>query len=215
MKKIGLVFNIPYPLTLLVLFPACIIVLWCFANNSLAQTKNGFRDISFGTKKEDVRASLQRIALETGSELMIGKYIDVTKLWHYSIGGKEYLIEFFFDHKDRFYCFEIIWPWPETADYLDSVVKKDVEFLTDIFKNKYGNPTSCKGFPSILQIKSGAIASVCKWETAEITAFTGVMEEEYKYYAVGRVLDNKLFDEYWDHKHKKQSEKAVKGAKDF
>ena len=182
------------------------------------RAKYGFKDISFGTKYQEVVIALRRIATKP-NDLILGREgsfsMDITKLWHYNIGGKEYLIEFFFDHKDRFYCFEVIWPWPETADYLDSIIKKDVEFLTDVFRNKYGNPASCKPFPSILEISSGTISTFCKWETKEVTAFTGVREEEHKFYAVGRVLDDMFFNEYWDHKNKKQSEKAVEGAKDF
>ena len=98
---------------------------------------------------------------------------------------------------------------------MDSVVKKDVEFLTDVFKNKYGNPTSCNNFPSILEIRSDTISTFCKWKIGKVTALTGVREEEYQFYALGRVFDNIFFDEYWDHEKRKKSEKAVKGAKDF
>jgi len=182
------------------------------------RAKYGFKGIAFGIKYEKVEIALRGMATHS-KDLILGRegtsFIDITKLWNCKIAEKDYLIEFFFDHKDRFYSFEIIWPWPETADYLHSIVKKDLNFITEIFRNKYGSPEYCKDFPSVLEIKSGMTSTFCEWQTNEITSLTGVKEEEYKYYAIGKVIDNMFLDEYLDYLNNQQSEKAAKGAKDF
>jgi hypothetical protein len=203
---------------ILALSMACIITFCYLPKNSIAQTMNGFKDIVFGTKYSAVRSDLQYIA-KNPDDLILGRegsrYLDITKLWNYEIGGKKYLIEFFFDHRDRFYYFDITWPHAMTANYLNSVMKEDLDFLTDIFRKKYGNPSHCNSFPSVLEIKLDRISTYCEWETEEGKALTGINETEEGFFTIARVLDKKLFTEYTEIEDAKQSDKATQGAMDF
>ena len=190
----------------------------CLVKCGFAEKKYGFKDIPFGTKYQEVARALRQIG-KNASFLLLGREnsspFDMTVLYGYSIGGKRYDVEFFFDHKHRFYSFWIKSASSETADYLDSTIAEEVNFLTEIFKTKYGNPKICKDFPSIIKMGNDPFYWVCAWDTDSLLAFTGVHQTRNRYRAQAEVFDKKLFLQHHDCYKKSQAEKAIKGAKDF
>jgi hypothetical protein len=74
----------------------------------------------------------------------------------------------------------------ESADKFDTLVYKNAEFFTDIFKNKYGQPARCLK-PSFLSVVSGKIALLCEWETPDLVIYTGFTTRDLNYFAEAHV----------------------------
>lgn len=179
----------------------------------------GFQDIPFGASYEEVYEGLKKIhANQRGSldiSYYVHKYGDLIKFDNFNLGNKYVIVMFYFDHNKKFYGFDFKTDG-KTADYLNSAYT-DGEYLTDIFKNKYGVPSQCYT-PSklkILTIEAGRILFLCKWQHKDLEIYTGFTTESFKTYATASVTSKKLQNEYNSYK-KQQENKSIKdGAKKF
>jgi hypothetical protein len=174
--------------------------------------KYGFKDIPFGSPHLIVKKILQ---LEYGSKNLLfdddNKYI---WLKCFSLGQEEVGVTFFFDHNKEFYSFEFKGDG-RTANYIDTLVYSDGQYLNSVFKNKYGNPQKCIKAPNIFHIKTGFVTYLCKWNYKEMEIFTGFNTYEFKYYAIGYVGSKKMTLSYEKYLKTLKDRGVINGTKRF
>lgn len=180
-----------------------------------AAEKIGFQNIVFGSSFEEANKIVQEEfphASFNAYERNVGK--DLTSTW-FKIGDEVFLATLFFDHNDKFYSYEIS-SSSEPATLFDSVVYDQGNFLTEIFKNKYGKPRKCFK-PKFLNVKSGSISILCEWGKKDAEIFTGFSfnASSFCYYATARVTDKKMDKEFTEYKKGIRKKKALEGAKEF
>lgn len=169
----------------------------------------GFQQIYFGASFETVKSAIK------------AKYSDLDILdsnqymWvkNFSIGDEKVEVTFFFDNNRKFYAFEIQ-PGKYSADKLETRVREDGNFLTNLFKNKYGRPTQCFN-PGFFSIKNGYTAYLCKWSNKDLNIYTGLGTYESEYYAEGRVASKIMETAYEKVKQAQKKTSEIKGVKDF
>lgn len=186
---------------------------------SLAQdlSKYGFKDIPFGLS---YKATLQKAKkLKYGDDyVFIQEGINYFEIFSFLIGGYPCKIGFHFNHKKRFYQFTIKVKPSLEADYFDTHVKEKVVFLNEIFKKKYGNPSFCNSYPSLLDLNKGFISIYCRWANNVIYAYTGVSEDDernFEYTAFGCVGDKLFKKELQKIENQIKDKDTSKGANDF
>lgn len=96
-------------------------------------------------------------------------------------GTKTFLTAFYFDTNDRFFKYEI-----ESSglpsNRLNSNVRPDAEFLSQVFAKRIGEPSRRYTF-GIFDIKSGALSLYKTWDVKGFSAYVGISVDNYKYYA--------------------------------
>jgi hypothetical protein len=207
-----------------------------------AEDQYGFKDIPFGASYGEVYIRMEEIQKQYDYKkygkkadsddlefmkwkaenfknrmILLGKKQDKWIRLHndkYNLGDLKVSVNFAFDHNDRFFSFGFE-SERVTANYLKTKVYENVDYLTKVFKAKYGNPSECYPYPNLLNIRQGKVAPYCFWEHPKLEIFTGIIEEEMKYLAIGSVTSKSMAEQYAKHEKKKVLEGAAKGAESF
>ncbi|MDA3916386.1 MAG: hypothetical protein PF690_05380 [Deltaproteobacteria bacterium] len=215
-----------------------------FVIKSYSAEQYGFKDIPFGASYEEVYEKAEEIQNRYDEEQWNNrshrlKDYDLKKWKRFSrsrkrmyllglkekkyvalIGNKYNLgdinvdVYFYFDHNDKFYSFQLSTE-KVSANYLETKVYKDGKYITEIFKTKYGKSSKCYSNPNILKIRQGYISYLCKWEHNDLRIYTGISENNMKYYAVGMVTFKPMEEQYEKYKKQKELKGTAKGAAAF
>ncbi len=170
----------------------------------------GFQDIPFGTSFEEVKATLQKkyeyglTTVQARSDYIVINYL--------KLGNKEFDALLSFDKEMKFKSFSFTGQ-KKNANYLETQVYEDLDYLTDVFKNKYGNPVACRK-PNILEISSRN-GMACAWKHKDLFITTGISVYEFQYYATATVGFNQLIDKDIDNNKSEKTKGAADGAKAF
>jgi hypothetical protein len=132
----------------------------------------------------------------------------------YNLGDLKVDVLFRFDHNDKFYFFRFRTE-AVSANHLETKVYEEGDYLTNVFKAKYGKPSKCYKHPKILGIKQGKVAPLCLWEHSDLKIYTGITKSDKEYFAVGNVISKSMEEKYVKSKKQKESKGAAKGAKSF
>jgi len=96
----------------------------------------GFKDVPFGT-------DFQVVWEKYGKDDILGrdfyykrKYIQTQLL----LGERKFKVQFLFDYDYRFYMVEIFHFPGLNASFLETDIKKKVDFINEMFKAKFGEP---------------------------------------------------------------------------
>lgn len=177
---------------------------------SFAEDKQyGFQDIPFGTSYEEVKQKLEATYIKMHHTYHSGE--NFISFNHFDLGDDKIEIQaiFNFDHNKKFYSFRFETE-KKTAD-LFSIVYKEGEYLTDVFKNKYGEPSKCYK-PNILTIHREPL---CEWNHKDLDILTGIFSYEARFFAAGSVVSKQLEKEYNSYKKQQENKNAIDGAKKF
>ena len=213
-----------------------------YAATLYATDQYGFKDIPFGASFEEVYKKAKTIQYQSdkeqynkrttlkGLELKHWKMIETDNRMQlvalrsrkfialinnqYNLGEIKVDVYFWFDHNDKFYSFDFSTK-EASANYLESKVHVDGEYLSNVFKVRFGEPSKCYSPPNILIIKHGSATYLCKWKHRDLEIFTGITENNSKYYATGNVISKNMEKQYIEFKEQEKSKGAVKGAESF
>lgn len=168
----------------------------------------GFKDIPFGSSYKDVKKKLEAAygTLDAQTSRIIAYRM-------FDLGGKQVRAAFLFDHNYKFYMF-MFQTMPKTADLIETDVYNDVQFLTEVFTNKYGKPTLCEE-PRKPRILMNSTLSLCHWERKNVEISTGAYTEGFTFGAFGTVYSKKLSQEYESYEKQQKNKSAKEGAKKF
>lgn len=174
---------------------------------------SGFQDISFGAGYDDVLAELSQRIQKGYMQGQVNSFDTFIVIENFSLGADTVKIFFHFNHKKEFYSFSFHTK-KLTANKFDSQVVNDANNLTQVFKNKYGNPAECVK-PNFMFIREGYISYVCKWPNKDLKIFTGITVYESLYYANGVVTSKQLEDAFESYQKQQEQKKAAEDAKKF
>ena len=132
----------------------------------------------------------------------------------YNLGEIKVDVYFWFDHNDKFYSFNFTTK-EATANYIETKVHEPGEYLTNVFKVKFGKPSKCYSPPNILGVEQGSVTYLCKWEHRDLEIFTGITANNMNYYATGNVISKNMEKKYIEYKKQKKSKGAVKGSESY
>jgi len=173
-----------------IIFTLSLMIGVCMCLAEEYETPDNFKGIKFGSSKEVLHNKLKEDKLLRGHQdidyFIRKEFIQIENF--FKIGDLSVTVIFYF-YEDKFYQFEFQTKL-YAADKL-SLVKKDANYLADIFKNKYG-PWKSKFDPSIIDISSDAVSFTHKWLFPKQTVFIGLTEYEFEYYAIARVYDDDI-----------------------
>lgn len=170
----------------------------------------GFQDINFGTPFDSVKIKL--MSIESYRNNMSYGY-DLIYLNDFILGEKTVTVLLLFNNNLKFYRFEIRCQ-NYTANYFDTIVKNDVQYLSDILAKKYGPPKN-KYTPTFFEIKDGYYSFYWKWWKKRFTIFTAISVNGSKYYASAVVYDDNLAKEQQDFEEKSKQESIDKAVNTF
>lgn len=170
----------------------------------------GFQEIPFGTLFEDVKASLQK-KYEYGfpTVQVLDNFI---KLNDFKLGNRNFDVFLHFDPDKKFSTFSFRGK-KKPANYLESEVYGDLNYLTEVFKNKYGNPTSSEA-PNIIKIGTRGQV-ICTWDHNVLFIVTGINVYEFEYYANGMIGYRPLEEKKMSRDKEEKKKGAVEGSKAF
>lgn len=175
----------------------------------------GFQDIPFGTPYEEVKQKLEKTYNKMEHTYSSRDWDDHISFNHFDLGDDRIEIQasFRFDHNKKFYTFDFSTEM-KTADRFITDVYKEGEYLTEVFKNKYGKPSKCYT-PSISTVGSRQIAPLCEWEHKDLRIVIYYVSIKAKYWATAYVTSKKMENEYNSYKKQQKNEGAKDGAKKF
>lgn len=190
-----------------------LIIVFVFDLSFAEDKQYGFQDIPFGTSYDEVKKKLEETYKKMHHTYLLRE--NFISFNHFDLGNNEIEIQatFDFDHNKRFYGFHFTTK-ERTADRFSSEVYKEGEYLTDVFKNKYGEPSKCYK-PNILTVQREIIPYLCEWNHKDLEIFTGFSFYEARFFAIGYVTLKKLKEEYNSHKKQQENKSAIDGAKKF
>jgi hypothetical protein len=128
----------------------------------------------------------------------------------FKLGDKTVKLYLFFNNNSKFYRFEFDCD-KYSANYFDTKVKEDAQFLSEIFEKKYG-PPKYKYSPDFFDIKEGNYSFYWKWWRPYHTIFTAISTNESEYYSSAIIYDDVLEKEQKiedDQNKQKSIEKAI------
>ncbi len=178
----------------------------------------GFQAIPFGSTYQEVKDYLVREGLERLDSINLDEKYSSSgrrslRVSNFSLGTLTVTVSFSFDHEGKFYAFTF-YTYPQSAQYLGTTVMPNGKYLTDIFKKKYGKPSQCFS-PSVLDIRTGYVAYLCRWRRKDLEIYTGVSESEFEYYVEGIVADKIMKKNYEKFKEDKEKAGVSTGADRF
>jgi len=197
-----------------------LIVLALFLFPQISQGQQyGFKDVLFGDNFETAWDKADKQGILSLHDDIIKKFARKYRIinCYCPIGGVKMAVKLFFDDQMKFYKFEMRDGKGATDVHgLDSTVKSQVDFLLELFKAKYGEPTKCFSYPNVLKLEAWAITPVCIWLNLNIQAQVGVYETDVATF-IGKasVADIKLLKSFTERKKRKVKDGAKSGAKDF
>lgn len=170
---------------------------------------SAFQKIPFGASKSDAFNELR----DTFGPTKINEYKNLVWLEDFSLGEISVRVYFNFNHKGKLYKLSFDTGY-QSANKIDSVVRSEADFLTNVFRNKYGNPVKCQK-PAFYDIKDGYITFLCEWQNPNLNVYTGLGVNDSQYYASGVVASKPLMGAYETYKKEEKKKKAAEGAVKF
>jgi len=179
----------------------------------------GFQDIDFGTTYDIVLKELidlfhlnhtSDLSREYKGDYYVMLFDKEINIIDFKLGNKTVDLSLYFNNNLKFYKFAFDCN-RYTANYFDTKVKKDAQFLSELFEKKYG-PPKYKYSPDFFDVKEGYYSFYWKWWRQKHTVFTAISTYESEYYASAVVYDDILDKEQKieEEKNKKESiEKAI------
>jgi len=170
---------------------------------------NAFQTIPFGASYDDVINELR----ETLGQEKISEYNGLVLIDEFSLGEISVGVIFHFDHKNRLYSLSFD-TQRLTANKLDSIVQNEADYLTKVFRNKYGRPSHCYK-PAFYNINDGYVSYMCRWQNKNLEIYTGLTVNDALYFARGIVTSRQLENAFDSYKKETERKKVEEGAKSF
>jgi len=176
---------------------------------SVAKSNYGFKNIPFGLSYDETYNRAKKIKIDNGEEVDDGTFWVSLKdkqsfSTHFKIGNRYSDVQFWFDHKERFYSFGLLATEADSKDSYDFYLREYFNLIYKLFKKKYGKPTGLGTgrFPSYFDIQKKGTELSYLWETNLIQATIQVyyIDSEHKFDVMARASDMEMDHEYRVHK---------------
>jgi hypothetical protein len=179
----------------------------------------GFQDFDFGTNYNVMKNEMidkyhltQSTYLEYSysGDYNVYFYKEYFHVSNFKLGNKPVDLFLYFNKNQKFYKFEFACR-NYTANYFDTKLKEDAQFLSEIFEKKYGPPKH-KYTPDFFDVREGYYSFYWKWWRQRHTIFTALSTHESEYHASAVVYDDILEKEHQiieENNKKDEIEKAV------
>ncbi|MCQ2106728.1 MAG: hypothetical protein MJZ26_13170 [Fibrobacter sp.] len=176
MKKLGFIVIL---LTLLLAFEAA------------AQSYNSFAGIQFGSSRESVLEDAMKMGYEVYSPRGASDRLAIPV---FLFGDLPVQVDFLFNKNDKFYSFEIRTGRVERAR-LDKAFEA-VGYMSEQFTLKYGKPSGSPALNENSSLKESIMNIYQQWYSVKVLdAYTGLVQKDGRYFAVGAVTHRTLAKE--------------------
>lgn len=215
-----------------------ILLLVLAASPLLAETKgvsyiprekepSGFQDIKFGATLEEARAYLaekykmgvspatpySEKVLVADNDLELHINDDVLFFVNFPLGDKKVRVFLSFNKLGHFYQYTIMGP-NYSANYFDTDLQEDVRYLSKVFAERFGPPSS-KFTPKYGGMREGYAAYYWKWSSRKCDIATDLNVHESEYFASASVTNRALEKEHAKAADVEEKNSVKKAAQEF
>ena len=188
---------------------AILIVVLTLATPLFAGELCQFKDIPFGTKKNEV---LDRLDYKNKGSWQSGNsYV----LNSYKLGDRHVTLVAEFDDNDLFYRFVLNFKSYVPDEDSLNIIRDDYSYLSSVFVDKYGKPAKTNPIDKIKLIVIDKPEPLQEWKSGTCQAYVGIGKDFQKFNATAAVFDTKLLDAQVARRESKKMDGLNKATKDF
>jgi len=165
---------------------AAIIVVMTFTSQVCADELCQFKDIPFGTKKNEV---LEKLNFKGKGSWQAGNSFYFTS---YNLGDRNVTLVAEFDDNDSFYRFVFNFNSYVPDEDGIKVIKDDFLYVSTIFTNKYGIPAKTYPVDKFKLIVIDKPEPLQEWKSGRCRAYSGIGKDFQKFNATAAVFDSEL-----------------------
>jgi len=185
-----------------------LLVLVFIATPAVADDLCKFKDISFGTDKNEV---LGKLNIESKSTSDTNNTYFVR---NYKLGDREVTLSITFDDNDRFYDFSFRFNRND-ANGIENIINGDLSFISDVFTDKYKKPIKTYRLTVNKILFEQTMHIHKEWNNKKCEAYTAIAHAGNEFYAISVVKDIKLEKAQDARLMKKSMDSQNKASKDF